>query len=195
MFRRCFAVSIFCVVSGCLPAPKAAPPAPVNAGVNIVPTAVLASQKMTPSSQPSRIDEPDLVEVLQRSDQSHRQLIDLIRNSGLVTTLQAIGPYTIFAPTDDAFGKLPPGVLDNLLLPEHHTALVQFVKYHLFKGRISMSDLQQCNGQVTTLAGPIVIVKGIDSKVMVNDANVIRTDTAASNGIIQWVDGVLIPPS
>ena len=118
----------------------------------------------------------------------------MLRTAGCIPLLEEAGPYTIFAPTDAAFAKLPPGTLDELLKPANHAELVRFAKYHLMTGRLTANDLLHTNGSVKTLAGPTVIIKGIDDKVMVNDANVTRTDTAASNGIIHWIDGVLIPP-
>jgi uncharacterized surface protein with fasciclin (FAS1) repeats len=167
----------------------------INAGVNILPEAMLASQKMTPSSVPTSIDQPDLIDVINDSDQKHYTLIQLLRASGLIPVLQQAGPYTLFAPTDEAFAKLPPGTIDRLLQPAHHTELVSLLRYHVLKGNLAMADLLQTDGLVSTLGGQKVVVKGIDGKVMVNDVNVIRSDPGAENGTVHWVDGVLIPPT
>jgi uncharacterized surface protein with fasciclin (FAS1) repeats len=181
-------------MTGCLPPPKAPAPIAVNAGVDIVPPAVLASERLTPSSKPTGENQTDLIDVISQSELPHEKFLEVLRATGYVRILQQAGPYTIFAPTDDAFSKMPPGVLEKMLQPAEHDRLVSFVKYHLLAGQIGFSDLQQTNGTITTLAGTAVIVRGIDGKVMVNDANVIRTDTSAVNGVVQWVDGVLIPP-
>ncbi len=167
----------------------------INSGVNIVPRAVLAAERQTPSSGPATRSLPDLNDTISDSDQPHYHLIEVLRNAGCIPLLQEAGPYTIFAPTDAAFDKLPPGTLDELLRPANHAQLVRFVKYHLLTGRVSAGDLLHTNGSVKTVAGPTVIIKGIDAKVMVNDANVIRTDTTASNGVVHWTDGVLMPPT
>ncbi len=167
----------------------------INAGVNIVPEAVLASMKNLPSDRPTSLDEPDLIDVISASDEKHYTLVALLRGSGLVPTLQQAGPYTILAPTDEAFDKLPPGVVDRLLSPSHHAALVAFVRYHLLGGRVSFSDMLQTNGQVPTLQGGRVVIKGVGDKAMVNDANVLRSDASACNGNVHWIDSVLLPPA
>ena len=167
----------------------------INAGVEIVPEAVLAAEKMSPKPHDVSSDQLDLIDVINGSDQKHYKLIEALRASGFVPLLQQSGPYTIMAPTDEAFDKLPPGVFDRLLLPAHHQQLVAFLKYHLLTGRITFAQMLETNGQIPTLAGPNVIVKGIDNKAMVNDANVLRSDSTAANGVVHWIDHVLIPPA
>ncbi len=180
---------------GCDPPPPVADNSQhVNAGVDIVPEAVLAAQKQAPSNHDVVGDQLDLIDVISDSDEKHYTMIELLRTSGLVPLLQRSGPFTVLAPTDEAFGKLPPGVLDRLMQPAHHRQLVDFVKYHLLDGRITMADLLQTNGQVPTLDGPAVTIKGIGEKAMVNDANVIRSETSAANGVVHWLDNVLLPP-
>ena len=166
----------------------------VNNGINIVPKAVLVAERQTPSSAPATQSLADLNDTINGADQPHYDLIEVMRNAGCIPLLQSAGPYTVFAPTDAAFAKMPPGWLDNLLKPENHAQLVRFAKYHLLSGRVSADDLLHTNGVVRTVAGPNVVARGIDTKIMVNDVNVLRTDTAASNGIIHWTDGVLMPP-
>jgi len=165
-----------------------------DSAVNILPDAVLASMKESPSKKPTGDDELHLMDVISDSDQPHDKLKELLRASGLEPMLQQEGPHTILAPTDDAFSKLPPGVLDQLLLPSHHAALVDFLKYHLLKGRIDFDAMLHTNARVPTLDGPGVTIKGIGDKVMVNDANVIRSESSASNGVVHWLDHVLLPP-
>lgn len=196
MWRGLFPLVFAGLLAGCTPTAPIVDTGPqVNAGVNIVPDAVLASARMTPSSKPTDSELPDLIDVLQTSDQPHYILINLLRNADLVPTLQQAGPYTILAPTDQAFSKLPPGTVDRLLNPINHPMLVNFVKYHILKGAISAGTMLETNGQVPTLAGPPVVIKGVAGKIMINDANVLRSDTAASNGVAHWLDSVLLPPS
>ena len=209
--RSLVVVTAALAVAGCLPQPKVKDDSQlINGGVNVVPAAVLAAEKQRPSTAPIA-GGTDLVETVLESDQKHYHLTEVLNASGLVPTLQKQGPFTIFAPTDAAFDKMPPGLLDALLKPANHDKLVLFLRYHLLRGRIEFADLLDTNGQVQTMAGePVapalransaarpmgtaVIIKGVDGKVVVNDVNVIRTDTAAANGIIHWIDGVLIPP-
>jgi uncharacterized surface protein with fasciclin (FAS1) repeats len=184
------------LLTGCLPAPQSVDNSQkINSGVNIVPEAVLASLKVPPSSAPTSDTVPDLIDVIQTADQKHYTMIELLRNSGLVPLLQKQGPYTVLAPTDEAFDKLPPGVIDRLLLPSHHAELLAFVKYHLLDGRIGSTELLETNGQVPTLSGNKLIIRGIGNKAMINDANVLRTDSGASNGTVHWLDSVLLPPA
>jgi uncharacterized surface protein with fasciclin (FAS1) repeats len=167
----------------------------INAGVQIIPEAVLAAQKITPVHHGTAGDQIDLIDVISDSGQKHYTLVELLRTAGMVPLLQKTGPYTLMAPTDEAFDKLPPGVIDRLMLPANHQQLVDFLKYHLLAGRISFAEMLQTNGQVPTVDGPKIIIKGIDDKAMVNDANVIRSDSSAGNGVVHWIDHVLIPPS
>src|SRR3954453_12775031 len=113
---RCSVVSILLIatVIGCKSEPKRRDrSADANAGVNIIPEAILASEKIPPSTQPTDDSRPDLISVLSRSPQHHEQVLRALRMSGLATTLREQGPYTLFAPTDEAFAKLPPGTLDR----------------------------------------------------------------------------------
>ena len=195
LYRNAIIGCLF-LAAGCVPKAKQFDNSQnINSGVNIVPEAVLASEKMLPSTKPSSTDVPDLVDIISDSDQPHYKMIELLRTAGLVPMLQQVGPYTVLAPTDDAFSKLPPGTFDQLLLPSRHDQLLSFVKYHLLKGRIDADAMRHTNGQVPTLDGRIVVIKGVGDRVMVKDANIIRTDAAASNGAVHWLDNVLIPPA
>lgn len=194
MRKYLFNLAAILLLAGCSPAPQVVDNRQkVNSGVDIVPQAVVASMKLSPSTAPTSTQQPDLIEVMSAPDQKDYVWIELLRNSGLVPTLQQAGPYTVLAPTDEAFDKLPPGVIDRLLLPSHRAALIALVKYHLLNGRLDSVALQQTNGQLTTLQGGNIVVRGIDDKVMINDANVIRSDASAINGTVHWIDTVLLP--
>ena len=118
-------------------------------------------------------------------------LVAAVTAADLVGTLQGPGPFTVFAPTDDAFAALPEGVLDALLLPENKATLAKILTYHVLPAEVLAADVTA--GDVATVEGQTVAIS-TDGGVMVNDANVTVTDVPASNGVIHAIDAVLIPP-
>ena len=102
------------------------------------------------------------------------------------------GPFTVFAPTDEAFNKLPAGTVDDLLKPENKAKLGKILAYHVVPGKVMAADVKTM--EAVTAEGSKLKVKLDDGKVTVNDANVIKTDIAASNGVIHVIDTVLMPP-
>lgn len=115
-----------------------------------------------------------------------------LKAAGLVETLKGDGPFTVFAPTDDAFAKLPAGTVESLLKPENKEKLVSVLTYHVVPGKAMSGDLK--DGQsVTTVSRKDVTVKVKGGNVMVGDAKVITPDVAASNGVIHVIDTVLLP--
>ncbi|WP_287523951.1 fasciclin domain-containing protein [Okeania sp. SIO2C2] len=105
--------------------------------------------------------------------------------------LQLSGPFTVFAPTDEAFAALPPGLVEDLLLPENKDALIKILTYHVVFGKVMSGDLE--SGEVRTLEGDDIYVKVSNAGVKVNDANVIIPDVPASNGVIHVIDSVILP--
>lgn len=124
---------------------------------------------------------------------SFTTLVAAVQAAGLVDTLSSPGPFTVFAPTDDAFAALPEGVLDALLLPENKETLTQILTYHVIAAEVPASDV--ATGSVDTVAGEAVEVVADDSGVTIGGANVVQTDVEAGNGVIHVIDAVLIPPS
>jgi uncharacterized surface protein with fasciclin (FAS1) repeats len=115
-----------------------------------------------------------------------------LKAAGLVDTLKGEGPFTVFAPTDEAFAKLPAGTLESLLKPENKEKLKVVLTYHVVPGKAMSSDLK--DGQsVTTVNGKGATVKIDGGKVTVGDATVVKPDVAATNGVIHVIDTVLIP--
>ena len=115
-----------------------------------------------------------------------------LQAAGLVDTLKGPGPFTVFAPTDEAFAKLPAGTVETLLKPENKDKLKAVLTYHVVAGKAMSSDLK--DGQsVTTVNGKTATVKIDGGKVMVGDATVVKPDVAASNGVIHVIDTVLVP--
>ncbi|MDF5565827.1 fasciclin domain-containing protein, partial [Vibrio parahaemolyticus] len=101
-------------------------------------------------------------------------------------------PFTVFAPTDDAFAKLPDGTVDMLLMPENKDKLVSVLTYHVVPGKVMAADVVKLD-KATTVQGQDVMIKTMGDKVMVNDANVIATDVKAKNGVIHVIDTVIMP--
>lgn len=114
--------------------------------------------------------------------------------AGLVETLKGAGPFTVFAPTDDAFAKLPAGTVENLLKPENKQQLVDILTYHVVPGAVKAADVVKLTEAKSVQGSPIKITVA-DGKVKVNDANVTATDIMASNGVIHVIDSVILPPA
>jgi uncharacterized surface protein with fasciclin (FAS1) repeats len=118
-------------------------------------------------------------------------LVAAVTAADLVETLSGTGPFTVFAPTDEAFAALPAGVLDALLLPENKALLAQILTYHVVSGMVMAADIT--DGDVATVEGSNIMLV-TTSGVKVNDANVVAADVAASNGVIHAIDAVILPP-
>src|SRR3954451_19229957 len=119
-------------------------------------------------------------------------LVAAVKAAGLVDTLKGPGPFTVFAPTDEAFAKLPPGTLENLLKPENKDKLRKILTYHVVAGRVTAADVVKLHSAKTLEGGSLSIHAG-DGGVMVGSAHVTKTDIAASNGVIHIIDRVLLP--
>lgn len=119
-------------------------------------------------------------------------LVAAVQAAGLVDTLKSPGPFTVFAPTDAAFAKLPAGTVESLLLPENKAKLTQILTYHVLSGETRSDALAGKTLSVPTVAGPTVLIDGTNG-VRVNNANVISADISAENGVIHVIDTVLLP--
>lgn len=117
-------------------------------------------------------------------------LVAAVQAAGLVETLQGEGPFTVLAPTDEAFAALPAGVLDKLLLPENKDLLAKILTYHVIPGKVMAADVT--DGDVATVEGQNVTFSTADG-VSVNGAKVITADVEASNGVVHVIDVVLVP--
>ena len=114
--------------------------------------------------------------------------------AGLVETLKGDGPFTVFAPTDAAFAKLPEGTVETLLKPENRDQLTAILTYHVVPGRVTAAQVVKLS-DATTVNGADVAIELNDGSVFVNDATVVKTDIEASNGIIHVIDTVILPKS
>ncbi|TQV77995.1 fasciclin domain-containing protein [Denitrobaculum tricleocarpae] len=119
-------------------------------------------------------------------------LVAAVQAADLVDTLKSKGPFTVFAPNDDAFAKLPAGTVENLLKPENKDQLVAILTYHVVPGKIMSADIAGKTADVATVQGGELAVDAT-SGVKVNDATVIAADVGASNGVIHVIDTVLLP--
>jgi uncharacterized surface protein with fasciclin (FAS1) repeats len=126
------------------------------------------------------------------STEGFSTLVAAVTAAGLVETLQGEGPFTVFAPTDDAFAALPAGLLDKLLLPENIAVLTSILTYHVVSGKVMSTDVMA--GDVPTVEGSTITL-GTSDGVQVNDATVLIADVEASNGVIHAIDKVVVPPS
>jgi uncharacterized surface protein with fasciclin (FAS1) repeats len=117
-----------------------------------------------------------------------------LQAADLVDTLKGDGPFTVFAPTDAAFAKLPEGTVESLLKPENRDQLVAILTYHVVAGKVEAADVVKLN-EAKTVNGQDVQITVADNGVQVNNANVIKTDIEASNGVIHVIDTVIIPSS
>ena len=125
---------------------------------------------------------------------SFSTLVAAVKAADLVSTLKSDGPFTVFAPTDEAFAKLPKGTVENLLKPENKDQLIAVLTYHVVAGKVPASKVVGIDSAATVQGGK-VSVKVDGDTVMINDSNVVKTDIACSNGIIHVIDNVLLPPS
>jgi uncharacterized surface protein with fasciclin (FAS1) repeats len=117
-------------------------------------------------------------------------LVAAIKAAGLAETLSGPGPFTVFAPTNEAFAALPAGLVDKLLKPENKAVLVKILTYHVLASKVMAADVK--DGKVATVEGSTIALDTM-SGVKVNDAKVTATDIAASNGVIHVIDKVLVP--
>ena len=126
------------------------------------------------------------------STEGFSTLVAALSAAGLVETLQGAGPFTVFAPSDDAFAALPAGLLEKLLLPENVAVLTSILTYHVVAGKVMAADVMA--GDVPTVEGSNVALDTANG-VTVNGATVTTADVAASNGVIHVIDAVMVPPT
>lgn len=123
---------------------------------------------------------------------SFNTLVTAVRAAGLTDVLTGAGPYTVFAPTDEAFASLPKGTVEKLLKPENQAKLKKLLTYHVVSGAVKSTAIKP--GQVKTVEGNSVLIKSMKTGLMVNNAKVMTPDINASNGVIHAIDKVILPP-
>ena len=133
----------------------------------------------------------DIVDVAAENG-SFTTLVAAVKAAGLVDTLKGDGPFTVFAPTDEAFAALPEGTVEMLLKPENKDKLVAILPYHVVPGKIMAAEVMKLSS-AETVQGEAVMVAIDDGNVMINTAKVVIPDVKASNGVIHVIDAVLLP--
>jgi transforming growth factor-beta-induced protein len=157
----------------------------------LVSTLNLAACGSTGSSTMPTTAEKDVVDTAVSAG-SFKTLVAAVQAAGLVDTLKGTGPFTVFAPNDAAFAKLPAGTLDKLLLPENKAQLQAILTYHVVSGKLTAADVVKLMS-AKTVQGQDVTISVQGQTVKINDATVVTPDVMCSNGIIHVVDAVLLP--
>ncbi len=136
---------------------------------------------------------PTIVEIA-AGNPDFSTLVAALKAAGLVEALSGAGPFTVFAPTNEAFAQLPAGTLDSLLLPENKDKLVAILTYHVVSGKVMAADVVTLN-EATSLEGDTIAISVANGAVKVDGADVVVTDLEASNGVIHVIDAVITPGS
>jgi len=144
-----------------------------------------------PIATPASAAEMDIVDTAVAAGE-FTTLVAAVQAAGLVDTLKGPGPFTVFAPTDAAFAKLPAGTVEDLLKPENKGTLAAILTYHVVPGKVMSTDLMD-GMKAKTVQGAEVTIK-TSPEVMVDNARVVKADIAASNGVIHVIDTVVMPP-
>jgi uncharacterized surface protein with fasciclin (FAS1) repeats len=134
----------------------------------------------------------DIVETASEAG-SFQTLLTAAEAAGLVDTLKSEGPFTVFAPTDEAFAKLPEGTVEDLLKPENQDQLKAILAYHVVPGKTMSSGIAGKELEVETVQGETIAIDASDGTVMVDDATVVQADIETENGVIHVIDTVLMP--
>ncbi len=174
-----FALVAVLALAACAPA---ATPAPTAAPAN------------TPMPMPTSTPAPQTIVDIAVADGRFTTLVAAVQAAGLVETLVGEGPFTVFAPTDEAFAKLPAGTIEELLKPENKQQLTDILLYHVVPGKVMAADVVNLSEAETAL-GEKVSIRVEGGNVFINDAQVIITDIEAANGVIHVIDTVILPPS
>jgi uncharacterized surface protein with fasciclin (FAS1) repeats len=158
--------------------------------------AVLLALTLATTLRAQANEEKDIVDTAVAAG-SFKTLVAAVQAAGLVEALRGDGPFTVFAPTDEAFKKLPKGTLETLLKPENKEKLAAILKYHVVPGKVMAQDVLKLKSGTkvqTLLPGAKFAVKITKKGVMVDKAKVVKTDIACTNGVIHVIDTVLLPP-
>ncbi|HCR71466.1 MAG TPA: beta-Ig-H3/fasciclin [Anaerolineae bacterium] len=151
----------------------------------------------TAMPEPTATPEPELLDIVDTAvaDGRFTTLVAAVQAAELVDTLKGEGPFTVFAPTDDAFAALPEGTLDSLLLPENKQALTDILLYHVVAGKVMAADVVGLSSATTVLGQDLAINVDMGNVYLNESVQVIITDIETSNGVIHVIDAVLLPPT
>src|SRR3954467_5786123 len=152
---------------------------------------LLASSLFAAAAPADKAGAKDIVDTAVSAG-SFTTLAKALEAAGLVETLKGAGPFTVFAPTDEAFAKLPAGTLDTLLKPENRAMLRRILTYHVVPGRVMAADVVKLHS-ATAVSGDTIAIAAQGGGVTIDKAHVVKTDIAATNGVIHVIDAVIIP--
>lgn len=155
-------------------------------------TSILAAAFALATSVSALASGKDIVDTAVEAGQFNT-LAAALTAAGLVDTLKGAGPFTVFAPTDEAFAKLPAGTVENLLKPENKQQLTDILTYHVVAGKVMAADVAGLD-EAKSVNGKMIDVEAAGGSVKVNGATVTAADIAASNGVIHVIDTVILPP-
>ena len=155
-------------------------------------TAILATAISLAGSLSAFAADKDIVDTTVEARQ-FKTLAAALEAAGLVTTLKGEGPFTVFAPTDDAFAKLPAGTVESLLKPENKAQLTAILTYHVVPGKVMAADVAQID-ETKTVNGKMIDVTVDGQLIKINDATVTQADITSLNGVIHVIDKVILPP-
>lgn len=158
--------------------------------MNFIKGLVLAAMLAIPVNA-ANAETKDIVDVA-AGNGKFTTLVAAVKAAGLVETLKGKGPFTVFAPTDDAFAKLPKGTVEDLLKPENKAKLTAILTYHVIPGKVMAADIKGKKTNVKSVQGGDIAVDATDG-VKVNDAKVVIADVPASNGVVHAIDTVIMP--
>lgn len=153
--------------------------------------AIVAASQFLGTAVAATTDKAKDIVTVAASAGSFNTLVAAVKAAGLVETLQGEGPFTVFAPTDAAFAKLPAGTVEGLLRPENKEKLISILTYHVLAGKVMAADVKTMKAK--TVNGSSLTVNVVDGAVTVDAAKVVKTDIAASNGVIHVIDTVVLP--
>ncbi|MDU9004061.1 fasciclin domain-containing protein [Sedimentitalea todarodis] len=156
--------------------------------LTVIGAAMIAGTAMSPA----KAADMDIVDTAVANG-SFTTLVAAVQAAGLVDTLKGKGPFTVFAPTDEAFAALPDGTVETLLKPENKDQLVQILTYHVVPAKVMSGELAGKRTKVLTVEGERLSVNGMGNGVKVGSSKVVAADVGASNGVIHVIDKVLIP--
>ena len=144
-------------------------------------------------AQEAKVVKDDIVAVA-AGNETFSTLVAAVKAAGLVDTLKGKGPFTVFAPTNAAFEKLPKGTVESLLKPENKDKLVAILTYHVVSGKVMAADVVKVNSAKSVQGGTIKVEVKEGGVVLNGNSKVVKTDIAASNGVIHVIDTVIMPP-
>lgn len=154
-------------------------------------TSITAATALLISATASEKHEKKSIVEIAAGNEDFSTLVAAVKAAGLAETLSGEGPFTVFAPTNEAFAKLPDGALDELLKPENKDALADVLTYHVVSGKVMAADVKPMDAETVNGAEAKVTVDG--DTVQIDDATVVKTDIEASNGVIHVIDAVIMP--